>query len=301
MYCDSLLIRSLRRFMWGQQGSSVAEHATVMALIAGVGIIGYVNIAPSIEGAFLNATQIWNGASVSTVAVASPRAATKAAAGVAVSEATTFATDGLTYVGTAAASAITSAAFAGVFLRRRHRARGTISPALLPESTASQFVAKRQAILQNLSCDLERLMTNQVCVRHLMTTHLTTVETTARVRELREIMQTQQVRHLLVVDEFRRLLGVISDRDLGRYRNRTAEAVMSRRLQTCQADTPLTQAVTMLLESRISSLPVLDGEQLVGIITATDVVMGLQCSLQLIDRIIGRVDATHSTAGPSTA
>jgi len=59
--------------------------------------------------------------------------------------------------------------------------------------------------------------------------------------------------------------------------------------------------VTILLESRISSLPVVDGDQLVGIITATDVVVDLQCSLQLTDRVISRVDGTIATGPASPA
>ncbi len=103
----------------------------------------------------------------------------------------------------------------------------------------------------------------------------------------RDLFNEHHFHHLLVV-QGRELLGVISDRDLlkavsphigtlsetDRDRatlNKRAHQIMSRKLITVTADTTLEAAARLLLEHRVSCLPVVTtAGLLVGIITWRD-------------------------------
>lgn len=160
------------------------------------------------------------------------------------------------------------------------------------ETGSAAFVAKRQEILRSLSGDLESFLTNHIRVGHLMTTRLSTVGPKSKAAEMSAVMKQAELRHLLVVDDLGRLLGVVSDRDLkAADADVPAARLMTRKPLTCTPDMALRAAVTMLLDSHISSLPVVDSDRLVGIVTTSDVAMALQCALQLVERVA--VDLTR--------
>lgn len=175
------------------------------------------------------------------------------------------------------------------------------------EIGAASFVGKRQEILRALSSDLESFLTNHLRVGHLMTTRLSTVGPKARAWEMANVMKQGELRHLLVVDDQGRLLGVVSDRDLKAADGDVVAAkLMAENPLTCSPSTPLRAAVTMLLDSHISSLPVVEADRLTGIVTTTDIAMALQCALQLVERVAADLTrdpriaaALLAAAGPS--
>lgn len=89
-------------------------------------------------------------------------------------------------------------------------------------------------------------------------------------------MRNEGIRHL-VVQQGRRLLGVLSDRDLGGHRGselrrgRTVRELMSERVATAKSGTTLRQAANLMGGRLIGSLPVVDDGRVIGIVTATDV------------------------------
>ena len=54
---------------------------------------------------------------------------------------------------------------------------------------------------------------------------------------------------------------------------------------TCTSDTPITEAITFLRNENISCLPVVDHGLLCGVLTTSDLVLTLQCTLQLWMRL----------------
>lgn len=110
-----------------------------------------------------------------------------------------------------------------------------------------------------------------------MTTALMTARPDETIDEASFDMKMASIRHLPVVDDRNRLVGIVSDRDLlralgaRRGETLTMRSVMTRRVRTIAEDTPASQAVAILIDSKIGCLPVegADG-QLVGLITETD-------------------------------
>jgi CBS domain-containing protein len=143
---------------------------------------------------------------------------------------------------------------------------------------------KRQEILKVLAADPNALLENRVHVRHLMTTQLRTVRPKTTLEEMRAIMAQEHVRHFPVLTEKGRLAGIVSDVDLMNQVAQKAADVMTCSLITVAPTTRLGTAISQMINRNISCLPVTEGETLVGILTTTDVVLTLQCVLQLGQR-----------------
>jgi diguanylate cyclase (GGDEF)-like protein len=154
-----------------------------------------------------------------------------------------------------------------------------------PTATTTRPHSKRQQVMQELTGDSDLLLKDRLEVRHLMTLNLVTVLPTATIEEMTKLMAEMRMHHLLVCNRAGDLVGVVSDRDLRPTTGSTAQQVMSYPPMTCQPDTPVTAAITFLRNENISCLPVVDQGRLCGIITSNDLVVTLQCSLQLSMRM----------------
>lgn len=104
-------------------------------------------------------------------------------------------------------------------------------------------------------------------------------------------MHAEKIRHLPVLDDAGRLVGILSDRDVREavpsreslsigemnYRVATLDAddAMRSPVITAHPDDLVDKAARTMLEHRISCLPVLDDDELVGILTTTDLLEAL--------------------------
>ncbi len=115
----------------------------------------------------------------------------------------------------------------------------------------------------------------QLKVSDLMSTALITVRASELVSDAHAEMESGAVRHLPVIDDHGRLVGVLSDRDLLRAAHerrapRVAE-IMSPDVVKVGPDTPAHEAAALMLELTIGSVAVVDDHgALIGIVTATD-------------------------------
>ena len=88
-------------------------------------------------------------------------------------------------------------------------------------------------------------------------------------------MRRHRIRHLVVVDDGR-VVGLVSERDLGGRkgkavrRSRTVKEVMSTDVVSATPSTTLRQAANLMRGHTIGCLLVVDGEDLVGLVTTTD-------------------------------
>ena len=92
------------------------------------------------------------------------------------------------------------------------------------------------------------------------------------------MLRTRGIRHLVILDGDA-LVGIVSDRDLKeagaldeRLGQWTLGDIMTRSVITIEPTAPVEDAAHVMLREKISALPVIAGDRLVGIVTETDVV-----------------------------
>ena len=113
-------------------------------------------------------------------------------------------------------------------------------------------------------------------IREIMSTGVVTIEPREAASAAWARMRRRGIRHLVVVDEGR-VVGVLSERDLGgrsgaaKRKNRVVRELMTPRVETMESEASADSAAELMRERLIGSLPVMDGDELVGIVTATDV------------------------------
>jgi len=111
-----------------------------------------------------------------------------------------------------------------------------------------------------------------VTVAEVMVRAVVTATPDTLVDEARRLLKQVRARHLPVVDG-PLLVGIVSDRDL---RSASSEAVplreiMRRPVFVLSPDTSLRRAARLLRERRFGAMPVLEGRELVGIVSVVDV------------------------------
>ncbi len=133
-------------------------------------------------------------------------------------------------------------------------------------------------------------------VKDIMKTQVVSATPETRVADLLRVLQRRGFRHIPVVDGGT-LVGLISDRDVkqamtsaalsteGRERDRlldelTAGQIMTRTVITIGPMFGVEDAARILVTRKISALPVIEGDRLVGIVTETDL-------LDLLARAMG--------------
>lgn len=126
-------------------------------------------------------------------------------------------------------------------------------------------------------------------VKDVMTPAPVTVHPETTVGSAWKLMCRRRIRHLPVLDVSGRPIGIVSDRDLRqvilepalqeqlgnvtRAMNvLTIKEVMTWGMVTVQPESTLRQAAQILTEQKIGALPVVEGERLVGMLTASDLV-----------------------------
>ncbi len=144
-------------------------------------------------------------------------------------------------------------------------------------------------------------------VREVMTKDPITIDPEAPLETAAAVMQERQVRHLPVVDEAGRLVGLIGDRDLrgallapavaehlsgaaqrrirslvGALANLRVRDAMTWDAVTIDPHAPVARAAAVMFEARIGCLPVVEGKRLVGIVTERDVLKALAATLPAV-------------------
>jgi CBS domain-containing protein len=112
-------------------------------------------------------------------------------------------------------------------------------------------------------------------VRALMTSNAMTVQADSTLEEATALCRSTCIRHLPVA-EGERLVGILSDRSLRKAHGQhlpdatVVRELMARDPVTVAPDARVSVAARRMLDYKISALPVVEGERLVGILTLTD-------------------------------
>lgn len=118
-------------------------------------------------------------------------------------------------------------------------------------------------------------------VEDIMTRQVVAISPDMPIGDVTSLMAQRTLRHFPILDEGR-LVGIVSDRDLrtvgadhpqarpGIGRRDPVSALMTREVWTAHPLDPVDEAANVLRERAIGAMPVMAGEELVGIVSASD-------------------------------
>ena len=115
------------------------------------------------------------------------------------------------------------------------------------------------------------------------------VDETDSMKKAMDLLKEHEIRHLPVLKDGEKLVGILSERDIKQASPSPATAleireiyylldkikvkqIMTRRPYTVSSSAPIEEAALILREKKIGCLPVVDNGKLVGILTETDII-----------------------------
>jgi len=136
-------------------------------------------------------------------------------------------------------------------------------------------------------------------VKELMTSQLYTLKPTDSVHKARELMLNKHIRHIPIIDDEKKLVGLLTKHDVlevsvsvlaeidKEMRDELESGipiveVMNTEIVVADEETNLLDAAKYMLEQKHGCLPVFRGEELIGILTEADFV---KLALHLMNRM----------------
>ena len=115
-------------------------------------------------------------------------------------------------------------------------------------------------------------------VRTIMTTSVITLSPNSTLGEARDILLKKRIHHLPVIDEDRKLVGLVTSWDIfklgkseSEYHAIRVSEVMTRRLATLEPDDHIGAVAEVLMEHLFHAIPIVNGQnELEGIVTSYD-------------------------------
>lgn len=116
-------------------------------------------------------------------------------------------------------------------------------------------------------------------VKHVMNRSVVTAKPNVTIREASEVMYKFRIGSLIVMSD-EEILGIVTSTDILKAISENKdvdetkiEDIMSRKIITINSEAELEEAVNLMMEKKIKRLPVLENNKLVGILTASDIMV----------------------------
>lgn len=146
----------------------------------------------------------------------------------------------------------------------------------------------RHAVELTQSADMRDLSAMKLEVSALTDRLPVIVDATTTIQEAAKIMSDEYVSSILVTDE-NKLVGLLTDKDIRRRcvaagldYNEPVSCIMSMELETVLDKTLLSEAILSMTRKKIHHLPVMKGNEPIGILTTSDIIRHLSTSPTLI-------------------
>ena len=129
---------------------------------------------------------------------------------------------------------------------------------------------------QNIHPSTNSVVDGEKTVKHVMNTQIFSVGLRDSLELVENIMKWKGINHMPVIDDEKKLVGLISSSDLKNLDQseegmmKTVEEVMTRDLITIDEYAPLSKVKSLFEKHNINSLPVTTNDLLLGIVTSND-------------------------------
>jgi CBS domain-containing protein len=141
-------------------------------------------------------------------------------------------------------------------------------------------------------------------VRDRMSTPAYTVRPDTSFQQALAVMQEKGIRRLPVVDDSGHLVGIVAQRDLLIAALRFLQSrvdvseVMAAPVITVTPDMPIARVATLMLNNKIGGIPVVEGDEVVGVITESDI---FRCFVELNEALDAPIAQHGRSQNPARA
>ena len=143
-----------------------------------------------------------------------------------------------------------------------------------------QVLSKRNSIFNRIDENWETILNGHAIVETYMSSKVVSVDPLMPKAEALRKMEIQGFRRFMVKRKDGSFAGVVSRKDILSKSGERVCDVMTSQARIASPDTEIQTALSVLLENRISCLPVVKEKELVGLLSVSDLLMVLQCLLR---------------------
>ena len=121
--------------------------------------------------------------------------------------------------------------------------------------------------------------------KDMMTKEIITVSPTMSIKKLAMTLVKNQISGAPVIDRNGKIIGVVSEADIIGKKGKDVKAIMSKKVISVTENTPVEEIARLMTAHKITRLPVMRGDKVIGIVSRADIVnaiaMGRHAALHL--------------------
>ena len=111
--------------------------------------------------------------------------------------------------------------------------------------------------------------------KDIMTRDVITVSSTTTVKKLAMMLIKNQISGAPVAGKNGKIVGVVSEADIVAKKGKDVRSIMSKKIISVDEETPVEAIAQLMTTHKIKRLPVMRGDQVVGIVSRADIVSAI--------------------------
>lgn len=111
--------------------------------------------------------------------------------------------------------------------------------------------------------------------KNIMTKDVITVSPTMTVKNLAMTLIKNQISGAPVAGKNGKIIGIVSEADIVGKKGRDVKAIMSKKVISVNEETPVEEIAQLMTIHKIKRLPVMRGDQVVGVVSRADIVSAI--------------------------
>jgi CBS domain-containing protein len=108
--------------------------------------------------------------------------------------------------------------------------------------------------------------------KDVMTRDVITVSPTTTVKKLAMILIKNQISGAPVAAKNGKIIGIVSETDILAKKGKDVKAIMSKKVISVKEDSPVEELAKLMTTHKISRVPVMRGNDVIGIVSRADIV-----------------------------
>ena len=111
--------------------------------------------------------------------------------------------------------------------------------------------------------------------RDIMTRDVITVMPTMTIKQLANALIKNQVSGAPVAGKKGKIIGIVSEADIVAKNGKDVKSIMSKKIVSIDEETPVEEIAQLMMTHHVKRVPVMHGDQLVGIVSRADIVSAI--------------------------